>query len=71
MTRRWGDDNEERSAVAKKAQDAYARAAQVQELVNAVDARQDTQEMELAELRAMCQGLARRVRELERERAGA
>ena len=51
MTQRWGKDQEERSAVAQKAQDAYAVARQAMSKVEAVTAKMEQMEIENAELR--------------------
>jgi predicted nucleic acid-binding Zn-ribbon protein len=67
MTRRWGKDEEERSAVAIKAQDAYAAARQAMEKIVGVEARMAELTEELADERAASAGLRRRVVELERQ----
>lgn len=71
MTRRWGADQEERSAVVKKAHDAYAQARQAMSRIEAVETRFAAVEVdqariisELSELRRDFRDAARQIRDL-------
>ena len=57
----WGKDNEERAAVAQKAQAGYAAARQAMEKATAADARSERLAGELMEVRAEYAALSRRI----------
>ena len=67
MAQRWGRDNEERSAVAQKAQDAYAAARQALAAVDGIlsDMTRLREALEASEARETALGA--RVRLLERQ----
>lgn len=64
---RWGIDQELRTAVAMKAQDAYAIASQMREKLGAQDGRIARLEIDLHEAREENDALARQIRTLERD----
>ena len=57
----WGKDNEERAAIAQKAQAGYAAARQAMEKATAADARSERLATELMEVRAEYAALSRRL----------
>jgi hypothetical protein len=61
MTQRWGHDQEERSAVAKKAQDAYAAGRQAIERCAGLEGVVALLREDLAEVRRANAALNRRV----------
>ena len=73
---KWGKDNEERAAVARKAHDAYATAsatreamAGVMERCEALEAALDEAHHDLAQLHKALGALSLRITELERPKA--
>ena len=67
MTHRWGHDQQERSAVAQKAQDSYAISRQAMEKIRVSDERSAGLSVEVEDLRAEVAGLQRRLALLERQ----
>ena len=67
MSHRYGVDNEERSAIAKKAQDSYAISRQAMEKIRVTDERSAGLSVEVEDLRAEVAGLQRRLALLERQ----
>ena len=67
MARKWGHDEEERSAVAKKAQDSYAISRQAMEKIAALELRVLSAEREIAGLRAEHEGLVLQVEQSQRQ----
>ena len=63
---RWGRDQEERQAVAQKAQDAYAAARSASARADGAAAAVDGMQAEIAALHRVVTHLALRVDELER-----